>query len=210
MKIVDLSHTITPTMPVYPGTAPPELTLACSLEIEGFRETAIHMYSHTGTHMDSPAHLFEEGKYLEQFAPEHFYGAAVVLDVSQFEGEIPQEYLKQYASMLQQVDFLLLHTGWSTFWGRPEYFTDFPVLASSAARWLAGLGLKGVGVDAISVDSVQANTLPVHKELLSQEILLIENLTNLKQFINKRFTFCCLPLKTIKADGAPARAIAIL
>ena len=49
MKMLDLTHCITPEMPVYPGTEPPRLTAACTMERDGFRETLLEMYSHTGT-----------------------------------------------------------------------------------------------------------------------------------------------------------------
>ena len=48
MKMLDLTHCITPEMPVYPGTEPPRLTAACTMEKDGFRETLLEMYSHTG------------------------------------------------------------------------------------------------------------------------------------------------------------------
>ena len=48
MKIYDLTHTIRNDMPVYPGTEQPRLTTACTIEEVGYRETLLHMYSHTG------------------------------------------------------------------------------------------------------------------------------------------------------------------
>ena len=33
MKMLDLTHCITPEMPVYPGTEPPRLTAACTMEM---------------------------------------------------------------------------------------------------------------------------------------------------------------------------------
>ena len=45
MKMLDLTHCITPEMPVYPGTEPPRLTAACTMEKDGFRETLLEMYS---------------------------------------------------------------------------------------------------------------------------------------------------------------------
>mgnify|MGYP000488374211 FL=1 len=54
MTVIDLTHTIREDMPVYPGTEPPRLTTACTVSQCGYRETLLHMYSHTGTHMDAP------------------------------------------------------------------------------------------------------------------------------------------------------------
>ena len=50
MTVIDLTHTIREDMPVYPGTEQPRLTTACTVSQCGYRETLLHMYSHTGTH----------------------------------------------------------------------------------------------------------------------------------------------------------------
>ena len=55
MKAIDLTHIITEDMPVYPGTEPPKLTPANSYERDGFKETLLSLYTHTGTHIDPPA-----------------------------------------------------------------------------------------------------------------------------------------------------------
>ena len=38
------------------------------------------MHSHTGTHMDPPAHLYEGRTTLDQFPAEQFTGRALVID----------------------------------------------------------------------------------------------------------------------------------
>ena len=61
MRCIDLTHLISREMPVYPGTEPPRLQPANTYDRDGFQETLLTMYSHTGTHMDPPAHLFAGG-----------------------------------------------------------------------------------------------------------------------------------------------------
>lgn len=41
--ILDLTHCISPEMPVYPGTEQPVLTTACTIREAGYRETILHM-----------------------------------------------------------------------------------------------------------------------------------------------------------------------
>ena len=62
-----------------------------------------------------------------------------------------------------------------------------------------------VGVDTGSVDSEES--FPIHKRLLENDILIIENLTDLKEVANKAFEFTALPLN-VRLDGAPCRVIA--
>ena len=80
MKVYDLTHTIKNDMPVYPGTEQPRLTTACTIEEAGYRETLLHMFSHTGTHMDAPAHMLPEGTILDSYDAEKFTGTALVVD----------------------------------------------------------------------------------------------------------------------------------
>ena len=65
MKILDLTHLIEEAMPVYPETEPPKLTPSNTFEQHGFRETLLTMGSHTGTHMDAPAHMLRDVLSLE-------------------------------------------------------------------------------------------------------------------------------------------------
>lgn len=58
MRVVDLTQTISPEMPVYPGTETPNFVSANTYEKDGFKETKISFYTHTGTHVDPPVHLF--------------------------------------------------------------------------------------------------------------------------------------------------------
>lgn len=69
MKIIDLTHTIKEDMPVYPGTDAPKFRPANSYEKDGFKETLLTMFTHTGTHMDPPAHLFAGRTTLDRFPP---------------------------------------------------------------------------------------------------------------------------------------------
>ena len=67
-------------MPVYPGTEPPVLENANTYEKDGFKETKLSMFSHTGTHIDAPAHIFEHGQTLDKFEADTFVGKALVID----------------------------------------------------------------------------------------------------------------------------------
>ena len=66
--IIDLTHTITPEMPMYPGSAAPSIKPTGSLTRDGFRETQLTIASHTGTHMDAPSHMLPRGSTLEVLA----------------------------------------------------------------------------------------------------------------------------------------------
>lgn len=88
MKVIDLTHTIRENMPVYPGTEPPKLSPTSSYESDGFKETLLQMYTHTGTHMDPPAHIFSGRTTLDEFPVEQFTGKALVIDCRELK-ELP-------------------------------------------------------------------------------------------------------------------------
>lgn len=211
MQIIDLTQTISPQMPVYPGTEPPVFSSGCSLEVDGFVEKKLTLFSHTGTHMDAPAHLLAGGKTLDQYPAAQFVGPACCLDLCTLgKPVIEVADLEPFRPLLQQVEFCLLHSGWSRYWGEERYFSAYPVLSPAAAIWFCQFGLKGIGFDAISADPVESAALPIHKILLASGMVLIENLCNLQQLPLKDWLFSCLPLKLLDADGSPVRAVALL
>lgn len=211
MPLIDLSHPITADMPVYPGTRPPVVTRGCSLQKDGFEEKKITFYSHTGTHMDAPAHILENGPTLDQLGLDHFYGRAVMITLLHLASpQITLGHLEPHQAAIADSDFVLLRTGWEDRWGRSDYFEAFPVLTSQAADWIAARGLKGLGVDAVSVDAVASTDFPIHKRLLGSGMVIIENLAGLNRLPTDRFLFSCFPLPFQKADGSPVRAVAII
>jgi arylformamidase len=210
MKIIDLSHTIFPGMPVYPGTEPPTFFNVCTIEDMGFLEKKITFYSHTGTHMDAPAHIIPGAKTLDQMVADRFAGKGTVIEVVGNNGTIDLEFLKPHQPQIERCEFLLFHTGWADLWGKENYFTGYPVLSRDAAEWLVDFPLKGIGADTISADEAESAAFPIHTTLLEREIVIVENLTNLRLLLDREFDFCCFPLKIEKADGSPARAVALV
>ena len=126
-------------------------------------------------------------------------------------GSIEWEALQRYQDELSESDFVLLRTGWGRYWGASRYFEGFPVLSTNAAKRLSEFGLKGMGVDTLSVDSMDTTDYPVHRILLENRILIIENLANLDRLPEGRFVeLICLPLHITASDGAPTRVVAFL
>lgn len=213
MTVIDLTHLIREGMPVYPGTEPPVLTPASSHDKDGYWETKISMFSHTGTHIDSPAHIIKGAKRLDEFEGGHFVGKALVIDCRDIpEGsEIGLDKISLYGKRAEEAEFLLFLTGWDKLWGSDDYFKGYPVLSREALDYVISGGYKGIGFDTISIDPSDDPGLPRHKRLFSEaEIINIENLTGLEALLDKEFILSALPLKFENSDGAPARAVAII
>ena len=211
MKVIDLTHVIEEGMPVYPGTEPPSFEPANTYERDGFKETRISMFTHTGTHMDPPAHLFAGGTTLDAFPPDQFIGKALVIDCTGLsEGEpITTERLEPYGQKVGDADFLLFRLGWDTRWGTDAYFGDYPCVDDAVLDLILEGDYKGIGFDVIGLDTIADESLPRHRRLFEGKgIVNIENLCNLGLCGDDLFWFSCFPLKIADCDGSPIRAVA--
>ena len=211
MKVIDLTHIINENMPVYPGTDKPKLTPANTYEKDGFKETFLQIYTHTGTHVDPPAHIYEEKKTLDEFPIDQFIGKALVIDCRMLkEGEsITMENLKVYGEKTDIADFLLFNLGWDKIWESDEYFGDYPCIDDEVMDYILKGNYKGIGFDVIGLDPIADENLTRHKKLFENcDIINIENLTNLEQCGDELFWFGCFPLKIENCDGSPIRAVA--
>lgn len=213
MKIIDLTHTISKGMPVYPGTDEPKLEVANTYEKSGFKETLLTMFSHTGTHMDPPAHLFAQRTTLDKLPITQFVGSGLVIDCSDLkEGQrITMNYIESVKEKADKANFILFNTGWDKLWGTRSYFGEYPYITEEVAEYLIQSKKKGVGLDVIGIDPISDDHLTIHRKLFAKnDIVVIENLTCLNKIGSELFTFCALPIKYENSDGAPIRAIAII
>lgn len=208
--LIDMTHTITPEIPVYPGDPSPVLTKAATMTKDGYRTTTFNLCSHTGTHMDAPSHLLHEGRSLDQMPMSQFSGRATVLDVSDEGPVITEDFLRSNYDAIYCADYILFYTGWENCWGTEGYMEDtFPVPDEAAAKYLVSRGLKGVGTDALSLDRL-SGPYPVHTALLKSGAVILESLCLKKVRGRKDFLFFALPMKFQNSDGAPIRAFAEL
>ena len=143
MKIVDLTHTIAENMPVYPGTEGPKLTTANTYETDGFKETLLKMYSHTGTHMDPLAHL-QSWKDIGSLSCVSFWGELLRWTVQRFAGgdRITMDMIDMQTA--SSADYLLFNTGWSKYWGKKEYFGKYPCVTDEVIDYIKESGKKRV------------------------------------------------------------------
>ncbi|MBW6536304.1 MAG: cyclase family protein [Mariniphaga sp.] len=207
MKLYDLSHLLNNETPVFPGMGKLRFQTAATIEKDGYRETRFEMDSHTGTHMDAPAHMLKNGKTLDQLPVDTFAGKALIIPVPENAELIEKEFLLPFEKQLKEVDFVLFKTGWSKFWGTPRYFENFPTPDSEAIEWLLNFSLKGIGFDVVSADLLKSITYPNHFNILGKGLVIIENLRFPDALTETQGRFFCFPLPYENADGSPVRAV---
>lgn len=206
MKFYDLSHQLNNQSPVYPGIQPPEFIPAADIETHGYRETHFRFHSHLGTHIDAPAHMIESGNTLDQLSIDSFCGNAIIIKTEP-EKLISVEVLKGSEKEIENAEFVLFQTGWSKFWGSPDYFGNFPVLTPDALEYLLRFNLKGIGFDYISADPIDSKEYLNHYAILGKNLIIIENLVFPEGFSENAGEFSCFPLPYENADGSPVRAV---
>jgi len=212
MKVIDLTHLMENEMPAYPGEESPVFEFKNTHEQSGYQVIRFTSLTHSGTHLDTPAHFFAGGQTIDKMEVENFAGKGLLIDCADFgeNAEIQAEQLMHYKNDLQQADFALIYTGWDKFWKTKQYYRDFPVLSPEAAEFLAGFNLKGIGLDVPSIDPVNSADYFNHNLILGKGIIIIENLANLHLLKGLDFYFAAFPLKIKDGDGSPVRAVGMV
>lgn len=201
MNLVDLTHSFTEQMPVYAGDAEPEIKQTAFLSSDGYNDFSLTSGMHVGTHIDAPLHFIEGGKKMSEIPVQQFFGRGRLVDAR---GE-----MTIYAGLLDKIDLkandiVLVLTGLSAEYRTPKYFVNYPEVTEDFAEKLIDKGVVMLGLDTCSPDK---EPYEIHKILLSKDVLIAENLTNLESLIGKEFSVIALPLK-IDAEAGLARILA--
>lgn len=209
MRMYDITVPISPRMPVWPGHSRVSLERESNIS-QGDRSNVSRLClgTHTGTHIDSPQHLIETGYGVDKIPVETLVGPAYVVEPTPEERTIVATDLASLG-VPSNATRLLLKTENSYLWQSAlDFEPDFIHLDKSAARWVVSRGLRLLGVDYLSVDASRASELAVHRILLEAGVVIVEGL-NLAEVTPGFYQLCCLPLRIIGGDGAPARAVLI-
>ena len=204
--IYDVTVPITNSMPVWPGDPAVQLSAKSHLsrdKTHTVRLTAIEMGSHTGTHIDAPFHMIDDGKRLHEFPLDTLTGKATVFEISGVRslGRAQLERLSWTG-----VERVLFKTENSKHWQDRQFYEDFVYLEPDGAEFLAQHGLRLVGIDYLSIDKFKSESHGSHFVLLKRNILILEGL-NLSAVPAGEYTLVALPLNLRDADGAPTRVI---
>lgn len=206
-RIIDL------TLTVQHGMRGVEIVTNSTTADRGYNTTNLHLYSHSGTHMDAPLHFIDNARTIDQVLLEKCIGPALVVDLTHKEPNslITLADLGDSAQRIGPGSRLLLHTGWSAHAQLPDYRTHFPRISLELANWLAQKQIWLIGMEMPSVAALGDYTelSSVHRALLAAEIVIVESLTNLDQLNQKEVFFIATPLKIQNGDGSPVRAVAL-
>jgi arylformamidase len=149
--------------------------------------------THTGTHVDPPAHFLPGTATVDALPLDVLVGPAVVAQCPA--GPIDRAVLESLA-LPEGSTRLLLKTG-----------GDAGALTPDGARWLVERDVRLVGADTLSIEPA-TDKYPVHRILLGAGVVIVEGL-DLAGVAPASYQLVCLPLRIVGGDGAPARAVLI-
>ena len=200
----DISMTIRKNMLVYKGKDEirPRLSTVRDFSEGDAHESELQMNVHTGTHVDAPLHMLEDGENSNLFFAENPFYQSQLLDLTELEEKITAAELKKYE--IEENSFVILKTKNS----KPGFLENTPekfiYLAESGAEYLRDKKVRGVGIDTNGIERAQAEH-PTHKKLLEDEIMILEGL-RLNQIPAGNYVLLLSLLKIADSDGIPGRA----
>ncbi|MEI7829474.1 MAG: cyclase family protein [Prolixibacteraceae bacterium] len=199
---IDLSHPITDSMPYYPGDVPVSLKQVASFQEEGHNNFLLSTGMHSSTHIDGPMHLTSNLTRIADLPIEQFAGKGFLVNV------VGQKIIDLPESAFEKLlpdSVVLFYTGFDLYFSQKAYYLSYPELSEATAQILVKKQVKIVGMDSPSPDYAPFKT---HDILLNNNILIIENLTNLSSLLRCHdFEILAFPLK-IMADSSPVRVVA--
>jgi arylformamidase len=228
-RVVDLSNSLFVGMPSW-QTNPELLFGPVKRAVRDIFTLSVvtQMHLHAGTHVDAPLHSRAGGKTLDSYSVEDFMGSGVVLDLRSKKAgeEITAQDLGSFDSSIQRRDVVMLCTDWHKRRGmNHDYLYKWPFLGESASRFLVEKQIKAVGTEGMSIagwtDNVPAqgpvtkySSAEIHNLLLENDILVIEELSNLGEVLGSNKTargfFTFAPVKFVGTEASPCRAVAFV
>lgn len=204
MKIIDLTHPLSSSLPVYfPWHPKTELVKTANFPEHRCEVTRLTVGTHTGTHIDAPSHVIEGARRLDQYDPHLWVRETMVLDFTPRE---PRREItrKELESKLKRKGVgVLIKTGWDVYFGSEEYYKTYPPLSADGAEFLVEMEVPILAADT-------PYTLDVHYICLQKGIPLVTNINNSSRLYEGFMTMIAAPLLIEGGDGAPARVFAVL
>lgn len=225
-QIQDLTHTITPETPVFPGYPQPEFETVRNYEEHGFYAQMLTYVEHTGTHMDAPAHFVEGLAFANELPVAQFLAPLAVIDISERAVSDPDAQLTPDDVLAWETEhgalpagvFVAMNSGWASRIDDPEAFINlgddealhFPGFHPDAtALLIEERDITGIGVDTLSLDFGAATSFDTHVILLGAGKYGLEGMAALESVLAAGGLVIVGGPKFQNASGGPSRVMAL-
>ena len=162
MTIYDISLTISPSLPTWPGDPGIELVQFEAMDSGAHvNVTRISSSVHIGTHVDAPYHFLKDGSTVETLPLDVLTGPCYVVQLPDGVDAITAEVLDR-TEVSTDMKRVLFGTSNSHLWARGEtkFQEEFVAITEDGAEWLVARGVKLVGVDYLSVSPFNDSSRP--------------------------------------------------
>jgi arylformamidase len=202
-RIHDVTVPLVPGMLAYPGDPSFDIEPLQRAGDAPFSLSRMTLTTHSGTHVDAPAHILAGGTTVDLLPLEILLGKARVVKL------LARERVER--ADLEALDLsddlrVLLKTRMSGQMLKPGYQEDHLYLTVDAAHYLGQAGIKLIGFDYLSIDRSGSADFPAHQALLGAGVIVIEGL-DLSEVEPGEYDMACLPLRVGGGDAAPARVV---
>lgn len=225
--IIDLSHTIHPQIPLWPGDPPVTFEQVAELEQDGYFLRQFSLGEHSGTHMNAPNSFFADAQGIEAYSAASLVVPAVVIDVQQQAAANPDYRLsqpdvlnwEQQHGSIPAGSLVVLYTGWQAKWHDRATFLNqdtqgqahFPGFSPAVTQFLlTDRAIAGVGIDTHGVDGGQDTTFAINRQVLAARGIVLENLTHLDQLAPVGVTLAIGRLRLQAGSGSPVSVLAFV
>lgn len=200
--LYDLSPTIRPELPVWPGDTPFSARLVWSIaQGASVNLSAITTTPHLGSHADAPFHTEPRGEGIADMPLDRYLGPCRVIRVPP-QPLIEPRHLEAFD--LANPGRILFKT--ESVRDRRTFPERFTAISPETAALLAEKGVLLVGMDTPSVDPFDSKTLDAHHALFRGGIAILEGLV-LDGVPEGVYELIALPLKMAGLDASPVRAV---
>lgn len=201
--IIDLSPTLSPALPCWPGDRPFQRDLVPADPGSSTQVSNISMNLHAGTHVDAPSHVLPEAPSIDQLPLDLFIGPCEVFQLR----TLPRARLwPEQMPHGPRAPRVLIGTG--TWPDRSRFSEEFAALSVELVDYLDRQGVRLVGIDTPSVDLFGTRELDVHRALAERGMVALEGLC-LDGVEAGLYTLAAQPLKIGQGDASPVRAVLI-
>lgn len=202
----DLTAAISEQTIVFPGDPTYTSNDVCSLTTGSqYGLCQMHLGNHTGTHVDFPAHVLKGGKTSSDYTIDGLIGSCLIIQVPDDEKSVSKAFVER--QNIIRNDFVFFKTSNSNLSKQGDFTERYVFIEPEAAEELLKKNVRVVGIDYISVDQYESESLPVHKTLLSNDVLIVEGL-ELNNVPLGRCKVYIMPINIQNMDGLPARVVA--
>jgi kynurenine formamidase len=227
-QLIDLTHSFSPTTPVWPGFGQATMSAACdpkthrpyTIAEDGFRTIFYSLVGQYGTHVDPPAHFRTDGLTMDQIPLKDMILPLVVFDITPMLATDPNHALsvadiqawEKAHGRIPAGAFAALRTDMSKDWeSNPQRFkrTPFPAWSLAAIKFLFD-ERKVTAIGHESLDTDTTDSMDSETWILKQNHFQIEAMANLDQVPATGAVIVVTWPKVEGGFGFPARAIAIL